>query len=37
MEEMYPKLAGKPLENYDYLNRSDCMAFGNLVLAGIKK
>jgi menaquinone-dependent protoporphyrinogen IX oxidase len=37
MEEMYPKLAGKPLGDYDFLKRSDCMAFGNLVLAGIKK
>jgi menaquinone-dependent protoporphyrinogen IX oxidase len=37
MEGMYPKMMGKPLGDYDFLKRSDCMAFGNLVLAGIKK
>ena len=36
MEEMYPQLAGKPLADYDLLKRSDCMAFGKEVLAGIK-
>jgi hypothetical protein len=37
MEEMYPKFAGKPLEDYDLLKRTDCLAFGKEVLAGIKK
>jgi menaquinone-dependent protoporphyrinogen IX oxidase len=36
MEDMYPKLAGKPLEDYDLLKRTDCLAFGKEVLAGIK-
>ena len=36
MEAMYPDLAGKPLENYDLLKRTDCLAFGEEVLAGIK-
>ena len=36
MEDMYPKFAGKPLENYDLLKRADCLAFGKEVLAGIK-
>jgi menaquinone-dependent protoporphyrinogen IX oxidase len=36
MEEMYPKFAGKPLEDYDLLKRTDCLAFGKEVLAGIK-
>ena len=36
MEDMYPKFAGKPLENYDLLKRQDCLAFGQEVLAGIK-
>ncbi len=36
MEEMYPKLAGKPLEDYDLLKRTDCLAFGKEVLAGIR-
>ncbi len=36
MEDMYPNLAGKPLENYDLLKRTDCLAFGEEVLAGIK-
>jgi hypothetical protein len=35
-EEMYPKFAGKPLEDYDLLKRTDCLAFGKEVLAGIK-
>jgi len=35
MEDMYPKLAGKPLEDYDLLKRTDCLAFGKEVLAGI--
>jgi hypothetical protein len=35
MEEMYPNLAGKPLENYDLLKRADCLAFGEEVLAVI--
>jgi menaquinone-dependent protoporphyrinogen IX oxidase len=37
MEGMYPKLAGKPLEDYDLLKRSDCLAFGKEVVAGIKQ
>jgi menaquinone-dependent protoporphyrinogen IX oxidase len=37
MEEMYPTLAGKPLEDYDLLKRADCLAFGKEVLAGIKQ
>jgi menaquinone-dependent protoporphyrinogen IX oxidase len=37
MEGMYPKLAGKPLEDYDLLKRTDCLAFGKEVLAGIKQ
>ena len=36
MEEMYPRLAGKQLADYDLLKRADCMAFGKEVLAGIK-
>jgi len=36
MEAMYPNLAGKPLGNYDLLKRTDCLAFGEEVLAGIK-
>jgi menaquinone-dependent protoporphyrinogen IX oxidase len=36
MEDMYPKFAGKPLEDYDLLKRADCLAFGKEVLAGIK-
>ena len=36
MEEMYPKFAGKPLEDYDLLKRTDCLAFGKEILAGIK-
>jgi menaquinone-dependent protoporphyrinogen IX oxidase len=35
MEEAYPQLAGKPLADYDFLKRSDCMAFGKEVLAAI--
>jgi menaquinone-dependent protoporphyrinogen IX oxidase len=36
MEDMYPKFAGKQLEDYDLLKRPDCLAFGRDVLAGIK-
>jgi menaquinone-dependent protoporphyrinogen IX oxidase len=36
MEDMYPRLAGKPLEDYDLLKRADCLAFGKEVLAAIK-
>ena len=36
MEDMYPTFAGKPLEDYDLLKRSDCLAFGREILAGIK-
>jgi len=36
MEERYPRLAGKPLTDYDLLKRADCMAFGKDVLASIK-
>jgi len=35
MEERYPKMTGKPLEDYDFLKRSDCMAFGKEVLRKI--
>ena len=35
MEEMYPRIAGKPLEDYDLLKRTDCMAFGKEVLNSI--
>ena len=35
MEDMYPKIAGKPLADYDMLKRADCLAFGKEVLAGI--
>jgi menaquinone-dependent protoporphyrinogen IX oxidase len=35
MEDMYPQFAGKPLENYDLLKRSDCLEFGKEILAGI--
>jgi menaquinone-dependent protoporphyrinogen IX oxidase len=36
MEDMYPQFAGKALENYDLLKRSDCLAFGKEILPGIK-
>ncbi len=36
MEANYPNIAGKPLANYDLLKRTDCLAFGEEVLAGIK-
>jgi menaquinone-dependent protoporphyrinogen IX oxidase len=36
MEDMYPKFAGKSLEDYDLLKRADCLAFGKEILAGIK-
>lgn len=36
MEDMYPKFAGKPLQDYDLLKRADCLAFGNEIAAGIK-
>ena len=36
MEDMYPKFAGKQLEDYDLIKRSDCLAFGKEILAGIK-
>jgi menaquinone-dependent protoporphyrinogen IX oxidase len=36
MEDAYPTFAGKPLEDYDLLKRSDCLAFGKEILAGIK-
>jgi len=35
MEERYPQIAGKPLEDYDLLKRSDCLGFGREILAGI--
>jgi menaquinone-dependent protoporphyrinogen IX oxidase len=35
MEDMYPKLAGKPLADYDLLKRSDCLAFGREILAAV--
>ncbi|MBN2319684.1 MAG: hypothetical protein JXR49_11430 [Acidobacteria bacterium] len=36
MEDNYPNIAGKPLENYDLLKRTDCLAFGEEVLASIQ-
>jgi menaquinone-dependent protoporphyrinogen IX oxidase len=36
MEDAYPKFAGKPLEDYELLKRSDCLAFGKEILASIK-
>ena len=36
MEDRYPSLAGKPLENYDLLKRTDCLAFGEEIMAGIQ-
>ena len=35
MEEMYPQMVGKPLEDYDLLKRTDCMTFGKEVLNSI--
>ncbi len=32
MEELYPKMMGKPMEDYDHLKRADCLAFGKEVL-----
>ncbi len=36
MEDMYPKFAGKQLEDYELLKRSDCLAFGREILASLK-
>jgi menaquinone-dependent protoporphyrinogen IX oxidase len=36
MEDNYPKFANKQLEDYDLLKRTDCLAFGKELLAGIK-
>jgi menaquinone-dependent protoporphyrinogen IX oxidase len=36
MEDSYPSIAGKALENYDLLKRADCMAFGEEVLTGLQ-
>jgi len=36
MEDMYPKLAGKQLDDYDLLKRTECLAFGREILAGLK-
>jgi menaquinone-dependent protoporphyrinogen IX oxidase len=36
MIEMYPQFAGKQLEDYDLLKRTDCLAFGKEILAGLK-
>ncbi|NWG75474.1 MAG: hypothetical protein HXY24_12830 [Rubrivivax sp.] len=35
MEDRYPEIAGKPLADYDLLKRTDCLAFGREILAGI--
>ena len=35
MEEMYPRMVGKPLEDYDLLKRTDCMDFGKEILNSI--
>lgn len=37
MEDNYPNIAGKSLANYDLLKRTDCLAFGEEVLAGIQE
>lgn len=36
MEELYPQMMGKPMEDYDYLKRADCMAFGKEVLGNTR-
>ena len=36
MVDMYPQFAGKALEDYDLLKRTDCLAFGKEILAGLK-
>lgn len=36
MAAFYPKMMGKPLEDYDYLKRADCMAFGQEVLQNMR-
>jgi menaquinone-dependent protoporphyrinogen IX oxidase len=36
MEDMYPRLAGKQLEDYDLLKRLDCLTLGGEILPGIK-
>jgi len=36
MEDMYPKFAGKQLEDYDLLKRADCLAFGKEILTSLK-
>jgi menaquinone-dependent protoporphyrinogen IX oxidase len=36
MIDMYPQFVGKPLEDYDLLKRSDCLAFGKEILASLK-
>ena len=36
MEDNYPNIAGKQLANYDLLKRTDCLSFGEEVLAGIQ-
>jgi menaquinone-dependent protoporphyrinogen IX oxidase len=36
MDELYPKMMGKPMEDYDYLKRADCLAFGKEVLENTK-
>jgi len=36
MEEMYPKFAGKQLEDYDLLKRADCLAFGREIFAVLR-
>lgn len=35
MVEMYPQIAGKQMQDYDFLKRIDCMAFGKEILSAI--
>jgi menaquinone-dependent protoporphyrinogen IX oxidase len=37
LEDMYPAVAGKTLEDYDLLKRAECLAFGKEVLASIEQ
>jgi menaquinone-dependent protoporphyrinogen IX oxidase len=36
LEGVYPQMTGHPLEDYDLLKRTDCLAFGREILAGLK-
>lgn len=37
MAAFYPQMMGKPLADYDYLKRADCMAFGQEVLRNARQ